>query len=327
MTDVSRLFAPDEGRDALRKLGGLFIGLGLFMLFIRKADSALGKPWGDWGLLIVLLVAFLFLYGIGFLARRHTDGLQAWQAVYLAFGILLAPFVLLQFVEAVNGNTGASLNIFWIFGVTAALAAAAAVAAGLRWGLLVASLAVIVSWSALWNKILSNGIGDHLGAYRGLLLLLAALLAGAAFAASSDEEHGPARGSDIATGAAVAAVIAGALSFTKLFALSNPLLAIPTADSSLFWELALLVVSLIAVAHGNRSGARGPAYVGGIGLFLFVVIAGADLNDSSPQGKVIGWPLVLLLAGAAAFVVSIAPGLKGSSSSAGAAQPPPPPPG
>jgi hypothetical protein len=163
MTDLSRLFAPDEGRDALRKLAGLLIGLGLMMTFIRKGDSSLGDAWGDWGLLIVLLIAFAFLYGVGLLGRLNTDGLRAWESVYLVFGVLVAPFVLLQLIEAINGTPGASLNVFWVFGVTAGLAVATTYLAGLRYGLLLASLAVIVSWSTLWNEIVSDGIGAHLG--------------------------------------------------------------------------------------------------------------------------------------------------------------------
>jgi hypothetical protein len=333
MNDLSRLFAPDEGRDALRKLAGLLIGLALLMTFTRKADSSLGSTWGDWGLLVVLLIAFVFLYGVGLLGRLNTADLRSWESVYLVFGIFLAPLVLFQFIEAINGSPGASLNVFWVFLVTAALATAATLVAGLRYGLLLASLAVIVSWSALWNKILSNGLGGHLGVYRGLLLILAALLVVAAFLASRrDEEEGEAHAKEIATGAAVSAVIAGSLSFTKVFALSNPLLSVPTADSSLFWELVLLLVSLLAVGYGSRAAARGPVYVGGIGLFIFLVIAGADVNDATPQGRIVGWPLALALVGAAALVVSLIPGLrigplgvKKLDSGEGRPSPPPPP--
>jgi hypothetical protein len=333
MNELSRLFAPDEGRDALRKLAGLLIGLGLVMTFIRKADSSLGDPWGDWGLLIVLLIAFAFLYGVGLLGRLNTDVLRSWESVYLVFGVLLAPLVLLQFIEAINGTPGTSLNVFWVFLVTAGLAVAATYIAGLRYGLLLASLAVIVSWSTLWNKILSDGIGAHLGTYRGLLLILAALLLGAAFAVwRRDRQEGPARANDLVTGAALSAVIAGSLSVTGVFALSNPLLAVPTADSSLFWEIVLLAISLLAVGYGSRFGARGPAYVGGIGLIIFLVTAGGDLNESTPQGKIVGWPLVLVVVGAAAFAASLIPRLKvgplrveGLGAGGERGSPPPPP--
>jgi hypothetical protein len=247
MNELSRLFAPDEGRDALRKLAGLLIGLGLVMAFIRKADSSLGDAWGDWGLLIVLVIAFAFLYGGGLLGRLNTDGLQPWESVYLVFGVLIAPLVLLQFIEAINGTPGTSLNVFWVFGVTAGLAVAATYLAGLRYGLLLASLAVIVSWSTLWNEILSDGVGEHLGTYRGLLLILAALLLAAALAIwRMDRQQGPAWANEVVTGAAVSAVIAGSLSVTAIFAVSA-VVDVPTADSGLFWEIVLLVVSLLAV--------------------------------------------------------------------------------
>ena len=337
MNDLSRLFAPDEGRDALRKLAGLLIGLGLMMTFIRKADSSLGDAWGDWGLLIVLLIAFAFLYGVGLLGRLNTDGLRAWESVYLVFGVLVAPFVLLQFIEAINGTPGASLNVFWVFGVTAGLAVARTYLAGLRYGLLLASLAVIVSWSTLWNKIVSDGIGAHLGIYRGLLLILAGLLLAVAFAVwRMDRQEGPARANDVVTGAALSALIAGSLSVSGVFGRSNPLLAVPSAESSLFWEIVLLAISLLAVGYGSRFAARGPAYVGGIGLIIFLLIAGADLNEATPQGKIVGWPLVLVVVGALAFAASLIPGVKigplgverlGWGGGRGSPPPPPPPAG
>jgi hypothetical protein len=169
------------------------------------------------------------------------------------------------------------------------------------------------------------------------LLILAALLLAAAFAIwRMDRQEGPARANDVVTGAAVSAVIAGSLSVTDVLALSNPLLAIPTADSSLFWEIVLLATSLLAVGYGTRFGARGPAYVGGIGLIIFLFIAGADLNEATPQGKIVGWPLVLAGVGALAFAASLIPGLKigplgaeglGSGEERGSPPPPPQPAG
>jgi len=323
VSDLSRLFSPDDTRDALRNLGGLLIGIGLFMVFIRKSSDALGGTWADWGLFGILLIAFAFLYGVGLVGRLSTPVLRPWESAYMVFGVLLAPFLLLQFVTAVNGTPGASLNIFWIFLVTLALGKVASLFAGVRYGLLLASLAAIVSWSALWNKILSTGLLNHYGIYRGLLLILAALLVTGAFAVyhadrsgwvrrlggvEGERELACSRGNEIVTGAAVAAVIAGSLSLTKVFA--SPFFALPTADSSLFWEIVLLVVSLAALGYGSWLGTRGTVYVGALGIVFFLVIAGADLNDSTPEGKIVGWPLVLLTVGAAAFVASLLPQVK-----------------
>src|SRR4051794_33379431 len=152
------------------------------MIFVRKSTSVLGEPWGDWGLLVLLLVTFAVLYGLGMLGRRNTAELHPWQSVLIVFGIFVAPLVLLQFVEAINGTPGASLNLVWIFGVTAALAAAAAMRAGVRFGMLLAAIAVIVSCF--------------------LLLVIAAVLAGAGWAVSQGSEADARnRGADLVTGA------------------------------------------------------------------------------------------------------------------------------
>ena len=343
MTQLSRLFAPDEARDALRNLGGLLIGVGLFMVFLRKSSDFLGTQWGEWGLFVLLLITFAFLYGVGMLGRLSIDRYRPWAGVYIVFGVIVAPFLFAQFVDAVNGNPGAGLNVFWSFLVTAGLAVAAAVLAQVRYALLLASLALIVSWSALWDKILSGGLAEHLGIYRGLLLILAALLVVGAFAfALLERESQPARpalarlpvpvrapASDVITGAAVAAVLAGSLSFTKLASLGNPFVTFPTADSSFFWELVLLVVSLLVIGYGSWSGVRGPTYVGGIGLLNFLLIAGLDLNDSTPQGDIVGWPLALVLIGAGAFVASLLPQIRVAleRNGAGPSAPPPEAPG
>lgn len=343
MNQLSRFLAPDEGRDLLRLKAGLAVGIGLSMAWARKSGGALGNPWGDWGLFAVLLLAFAFLYGLGMLGRLSIDRYRPWTGAYLVFGIIVAPTLLSQFVTAVNGDAGAALNVFWIFLVTAALAIAASVLAGARYALLLASLALIVSWSALWEKILSNGLAAHLGIYRGLLVILAAVLVVAGFAvAMLDRAPGgpapsarrlpiPVRApaSDVITGAAVAAVLAGSLSFTRLVALNNPFPGFPTADSSLLWEIVLLAVSVAAIGYGAWAGVRGPTYVGGIGLFSFLVIAGSDLNDSTPEGSIVGWPLLLVLVGLVGFAASLVPGLRlpgaNAIQSRGESRPPAPP--
>jgi hypothetical protein len=311
LNELQRLFAPDEAKDALRKLAGLLLGLGLFMTFMRKGSSGLGSTWGDWGLLATLAITFAFLYGVGMLGVLSTGRLRSWEAVYLVFGVLVAPWLLLQSVEAIGGSPGASLNIVWVFALTAGLAAAAALVAGLRYGLLLASLAVIVSWSALWDEILPDGIGQHFGTYRGLLMILAALLLAGAFEVwRLDEREGGGRASEVITGAAALAVLAGSLSLPKVLALDNPFVSVSGPESSPLWEIVLLVVSLLAVGYGSRVAARGPAYVGGIGLAVFLLLAGIDVNDATPEGKIAGWPLVLVIVGAIAFAISLVPGVR-----------------
>jgi hypothetical protein len=82
------------------------------------------------------------------------------------------------------------------------------------------------------------------------------------------------------------------------------------AEPSLLWDTVLLIVSLLLIAYGSRFRGRGPVYIGAIGLTLFIILAGLDLDADEPEGTLLGWPLLLLILGLAAVVVSAIPGLK-----------------
>jgi hypothetical protein len=159
----------------------------------------------------------------------------------------------------------------------------------------------------------------------GLLLAAGWSASASTGAKSSDSDPAdPGIFGEFVTGAAIAGVIAGALGAAKLAALSNPFIDVSNVSSKFGWEIVLLVVSLAAVAYGSRAATRGPAYVGGIGLFLFLLVAGLDLNDSSPSGSIVGWPLILLIVGLVALGASMRPGA-GASARAPRSAPPEPP--
>ncbi len=312
---MNDLLKPDDTRDALRKIGGILIGLAALMIYIRKGPflSVNQDQWASFPIFLVVAIPAVYLYG-GILTRPQTGELRTWQAVHSVFGLIFVPFALAQFVDLVGGNPNASLNVFWIFGVTAALAFYAGAVAGVRVQLLLGSIAVIVFWTALWDKILSDGITAHWGVYRGLLgivaigLLAAALyvwrtnpggdeVAGSATAPSGD--LGLWKASELFTGAGIAAVIACALGVTAVGNL-NPLgTGTPPIETTNLWDILLLLVSLGLVGIGSQIGTRGPVYVGAIGLILFLVIAGLDLNSTPPHPFKFGvWPWVLLALGA-----------------------------
>ncbi len=315
--NLSRLFAPDEGRDGLRTLAGLLLGLGFFMAFARKSGG-LGGGWSDWALFITLLIITVFLYGLGLVGRLITPTARPWQSVYVVFGILLLPFMLFQFIQAVGGDATADLNVFWVLLVTAAAAAFAALVADVRYSLLLASISVIIGLSALWDKILSNGLFTHYGIYRGLLVIYGLLLLAGAFAVyrfdpfarlrpggtGASEPDRWLRAQDVVTGAAIAAVAAGAITFTAFFAQAS-VFAVRVASPSLLWDIELLVASLLAVIWGSRVGVRGPTYVGAIGLLIFLIDVGSEVGVDVPASTIVGWPLILALVGAGLFVISL----------------------
>lgn len=99
-----------------RLLGGLLFAVGAVALFLREVDD-----WADFPLLLVVLVPFMLLYGLGM-----SEPIPApWRSVFLVGGVLLAPFALLQFVELIDGNPESGLNLAWVFLLVAGLAGAA----------------------------------------------------------------------------------------------------------------------------------------------------------------------------------------------------------
>ena len=304
---------PDDSRDMLRALGGLLIGLAAAMIFVRKGWFLGANPeqWAAFPMFLVLALPAVYLLG-GVLTTAQTRRLRPWQAVYGVFGLIFVPFALLQLVDMFGGDRSAALNIFWTFGVTAGLAFYAG-AIGVRVMFLLGSLAVIVSWTALWDKLLSDGITLHWGAYRGLLGLLAiGLLAAALYVwrtnpggdETAESATGPAgdvglwKASELFTGAGIAAVIACSLGITAIGNLNPLATATPPIETNTFWDVMLLLVSLGLVAIGSLIGPRGPVYVGGAGLLLFVLIVGLDLNSEHPNPIKFGvWPWVLLILG------------------------------
>jgi hypothetical protein len=301
---------PDDTRDALRKIGGLLFGLGALMILIRKSQD-----WGDFPIFLVLAIPAVVLYGFGVNTVRDTGQVRPWQAVYTVFGLILVPFALSRFVEMIGGSSGADLNVFWVFAVTAGLGVYAGHVVGVRFGLLAASIAAIVSWTALWDKILGDeGINGHIGTYRGLLGVLAILLLIAGiriWRATADKAEGERKFSEFLTGAGIAAVLACGLGISTLLSLfpipftgGNPI------GTSTLWDVLLLVISLALVGLGANMGVRGPVYIGGIGLVLFVLIAGLDLNSEPPHPTHLGiWPLILLIGGGGAIAASMSEGV------------------
>jgi hypothetical protein len=307
-------FQPDDTRDMLRKIGGLLIGLGAAMIYVRKGPFLTVNPdqWAAFPMFLVLAIPAAYLYG-GILTRRRSGALRPWQAVHSVFGLIFIPFALLEFVDVVGGNPNAQLNLFWVFAITAGLAFYAGAVAGVRVQLLFGSIAAIISWTALWDEILSGGISAHWGIYRGLLGIMAiALLACALYvwrdnpggdhiadsATAPSGDLGLWKASELLTGAGIAAVIACSLGITAIGNL-NPLgTGTPPIETTNLWDILLLVVSLGLVAIASQIGVRGPVYVGGIGLILFLVIAGLDLNSTPPDPFKLGvWPWVLLALG------------------------------
>ncbi len=303
-----RAYAPDPLRDWLRMVGGLAFAVGALVLFIRKTGGAQGTAdWAAFPLLLVVLVPVVLLYGLGLRAGRHGTavGPQPWQAVLLLAAVLLSPVALFQLLEVLGGDMDNSLHSAWIFVLVAALAGYAAFVLGAVYQALVASLALSYAWLSLADAVLDE---PSVGTFRVLLIIAAvALIAGSVALRRRSMVQAP----ELITAAGIVAVIAGLLGvFDSLAGLTGGLLSgSPDSEGqSAFWDIALLAVSLALVGYGARVGARGPAYVGAVGLLAFTLIVGlelAGLLEGDADGKLVGWPLLLLLGGGAALAAGL----------------------
>ena len=321
----------DDVRRALRMLGGLLLGVGALVLAFRR--GSLDDPWGDFGLFLVVVIPAVLLYGGGLLAARASEARSAWHGVFLVFGLLFVYLSLNQFVDMVGGTPDSSLNTAWIFAVVAVLGAVAALGCGVRFGMLAAGVAFLISWLSVWDEVIGDGIASDAGTFRGLTILAAIVLGLAALALHWRlrgrnfnrpfvDEH-VAIPAELVTAAGIAFVFgAGLLSLTgaieqAIFGALAPFDGASAgggfAEPSLFWDLVLLAGALKLTALGAWLGVRGPVYVGAVGLAVFTFIVGLDLDDSSPSGSVVGWPLVLLLLAAAALAASAFMPARGSS--------------
>jgi hypothetical protein len=314
----------------------MMFAAGALVLLIRK-----GQDWSEAARFAGLLIPALIMFAVVLVGRVRGELLTGWQVGFLVFGTLLLLGAFFLFIDVVDGNPRDTLNILWIFGVTAAVAVFTSLTMRAPFQMLLGALLALVAWLALWDKILTNPSGDTL---RWLLIVLAAIYLGVAIVLM---RAGRPQASDLVTAAGIAAVLAAALSFAGAAgALNNTVGSlsgnVPKPEQG--WNVFLLVVSLALIAYESRAPTRGPGYVGTVGLIAFIALTGADLVNrisGDSGGGVVGWPLILLILGAAAIVASFvlrpggpggpgdgyaAPGGPGAGAygQPGATQPPPP---
>jgi hypothetical protein len=305
--------------DWLRLIGGMMLGAGALVLLIRKAND-----WSDWAIFAALLIPAVVLLGLAFMRRAPRDGAgagaavderQGWTAAFLVFGTLLLLSALLQLVNAAGGQAR-GWNLVWTFGVAGAVAVFTSFALRAPFQMLLGALFGLVAWLAFWDKVLSNPSGETL---QWLLVVLAVIYFVGAIVLG---RAGQPQSLDLITAAAIAAVLAAALTFAGLAGsfsgVSASSLPGNVPKPSQGWNIFLLVVSLAAIGFGSRGPTRGPSYVGALGLGAFIALVGVDVVhriSGGGSGGVVGWPLILLIGGAAVLVAGfiLRPGAPGGS--------------
>ena len=294
---MAQALQPDARGDWLRMLGGVLFALGATVLFVRKTDD-----WAAFPLLLVVAVPCVVVFGLGAMAALATGEVARWHAVLMVAGVLLSLLAFGQLWDVVGVNTDSSGFGFLIFVCAAGLAAFAAFGVGAAYQALLAALAGIGAWLFFFDMILDD---PGATAFRWLLLVLCLVYAAVAFAL---RDRGAPQAPEFVTAAGIAAVSVGLIGvIAQSGDFLGPLLFGASSGEgegqSFAWDVWLLLISLGLVAYGAVVHARGPAYVGFLGLLAFAILQGAEVNalleGDEPDSSFLGWPLILLLIGAA----------------------------
>ena len=307
--DTAELFEPDR-RDWLRLLGGVLLAAGAVVLYVRKFEA-----WGEFAKLLVVLIPFVVLYGLGWLSgtREREPGAhdgaevarrpEGWAIVFLILGTVLSGLVIAQLLLTLGAdNLEARLHQVLIGLGVAGAAYAASFLRHIPFLSLVGGLAALWAWIFLWDKIVEI---DKIGTGRALLLIFAALLLAAGIFL---RQQGRPQAADFITVAGITAILAGLLSVSQFASEFDPVGDEETKPSEI-WNVFILIVSLALVAYGSKAPSRGPSYVGGFGLLTFVGLVGANVvalanGNFDDREKLAGWPLLLLFLGIAALAAS-----------------------
>jgi hypothetical protein len=282
----------------------VLFAVGATILFARK-----GNDWAAFPLLIAVGVPCAVVFGLGALGALAAGEVARWHAVLMVSGVLLSVFAFGQLWDVVGVNTDTSGFWFLTFACVAGLAAFASFGVGAAYQALLAALAGIGVWLFFFDMILDE---PGVTAFRWLLLVLFLVYAAVAFALRGRDAP---EASEFATAAGIAGVLVGLIGVLAegVNAFGPLIFGAATYEGegqSVVWDVWLLLVSLGLVAYGAVAHTRGPAYIGFLGLLAFAIFEGAEVNalleGDEPDGSFVGWPLILLLIGAAGLAAGAA---------------------
>jgi hypothetical protein len=297
---MAQAIQPDARGDWLRMLGGVLLAVGATVLFLRKSSD-----WDAFPLLLTIGVPCAVVFGLGAMSALAAGEPARWHAVLMVVGVAMSPLAFGQLWDTIGVNTSSSgFGFLTALGVTL-LAGFASFRAEAAYQALLAALAAIAAWLFFFD-MLFDGIGTT--GFRWLLLVLCAVYA--AMALGLRERDRP-QAPELVTAAGVAGVLVGVIGVGDGAGAAIGSLIFGGTPSggegqSFVWDVFLLLFSLGLVVYGAVARARGPAYVGFLGLLAFTLIQGAELNavvqGDQPDNSFVGWPLILILVGAAALV-------------------------
>ena len=288
---AAALLRPHPHRGDIIAAGAVPLTVALLLIDVRFA----GK-WDDGVLFAVMALAAALMLGMGLLARMEEEAPRAYQSALFLSGLALAAAAILRLADVLgaSGTDPSSGTALWMGTMFAALALVPALRRNSAICTLVAALAGVIVAIAFVDWVFAP---DSTATFRWILLVVI-IAYGLAFTALRDHRR---RHAVALLNAAGLATLALAATFA-LRATVGPLRGGGGAGTG--WELVLAAMGFALVAYAGVDREPGPGYLGVAVLAAFLLVAGPASFDGP---SLIGWPLLLLLAGAAMLVVGLRP--------------------
>ncbi|HVS28611.1 MAG TPA: hypothetical protein VHE14_03610 [Solirubrobacteraceae bacterium] len=292
MGALARALRPHPDRGDLIAAGVVALTVGVAMTELR-----FDHVWARGPRLLIALIGCALVLSMGMLARLEHESPRAYHSALLVAGLTLLAIVLLRFAQVlgVRGPLHVAGTRTWM----AALLALVALYAARRSNSAICTLIAAVAAGVAALAFVSWAFKPHgLATLRWILLvLLVAYGVGALRLRERSRRHSVAL-----VNAAGLATITLALTFLVApFVVPSLLLSgdgAVTAAPGWGWKLVIAAAAFGLVAYGAVDGEPGPAYLGFLALALFTL----TVARPGPSGaSLIGWPILLLLAGATAI--------------------------
>lgn len=298
---VAEAIRPHPHRGDVLAAGVVPLTLAVLLVEVRFHDR-----WADGVHVVVCLLAFGLVYGMGLLAPLEGERPRPYQVVLLICGLVLLGALLLALADAFGSESPftASGTLTW----TLLLFAAAAAYPARRFDTPILTLLAALALGAAFLSFIDWAFSpSSLTTFRWMLLiLLLGYTTAHVMLRDAHRDHavmladaGGVAALGLALTLGVDVIVAEVVSRAS-FGLLRP----TAAGGSTGWELVVLAAGFALVGYGSIDRERGPAWLGALVLLAFAVIAGQPSGDGP---SLIGWPLLLLVIGIGGIVLALRP--------------------
>ena len=276
---------PHPHRGDVIAAGAVVLTVAILLMTVRMDDA-----WGAGAHLVVTGLACALVLAMALLATLEGESPRAYQSVLLIAGLALLAVALLRLAQALGADHPVGSGaLTW----TALVLALTALWCGRTRNSAVCTLIGTAAAGGATLAFVDWAFDPHgVSTFRWVLL---ALMAAYTFASLRERDQRPRHGVALINAAGLAALaLAGTFG---LFGLTGHV------EAAAGWELVLLGAGCGLVAYAGVDREPGPGYLGFFVLAAFVIVAGPDPSEPS----ILGWPLLLVLAGGALLVIGLRP--------------------